>query len=172
MGWGSILSAIKNPKNLLDLGTMLGSRAQTGANNRGALLEALLAEEAIGGQNDNNYYDNLTARSVEDRASQTDAWRKLQQGDYVAQGTGPQTPMLSPYSKAITPRTSPELMAGAEALRTAAQNRLVNGSPLPAITRRTFTAPDDVLHPGTAEKIFDTGSSLAQIIGFLRGGRK
>ncbi len=172
MGIGSsLLNFIKNPKNLLDLGQVLGSRGQTDASNRGAMLEALLASGALENQGTSDYERALVDKSVDDRASATDAWKKVQYGDYARSPAARQTPMLSPYSKALAPRMGPDSLAAAEALATAARGRLEGGSTLPTPQPRRTVDAASLGKPGTGESILNNASTLASIWGLLRRGK-
>src|SRR5689334_21075812 len=108
-GWGSVLAAMKNPKNLLNLGSMFSKGSQASANNRGAEIEALLAQEAIRNSEGRGYNADVINRDQANMEAQSDAWKKYLASQYV-QNWKP-TPGVSPYTRAIAPPSADTVAA-------------------------------------------------------------
>jgi hypothetical protein len=69
-------------------GSALGGAAEASAANRGSQLEAAALAEQLNQARQAQYVDQQLARSAEGRASGTNAWKKMQQAEYLANATG------------------------------------------------------------------------------------
>lgn len=161
---------------------VLGASADTAAHNRGVAMDAQQAEALFNLKQDEDYRNALIAREREGRESGTDAQRKLQQAEYIAnnQGyspisitTGGQSRKLPAYGFGPTQSTEAE-KAGAVGIRGEALKRLEGGNQLPAIPEPIPFEFEDK-EPSTFEEIAQwtvPGLSIWEAIERARKGRK
>lgn len=96
------------------LGKALSSGSQAAAGNRGAMMEALLAQDQM----------RLAGRQ-DDRSRESDAWKKMLHAGYV-KNVQPQGPMFSPYAKPVA-MPSDEARSSAGLLEAEMMKRLQPG---------------------------------------------
>lgn len=166
------------------VGAALGAGSQASATNRGQQfsgqmeLARLLQDRdyrmgTLNAQADNDFFDQTVRREEENRAGRGDAWKKLLSAQRV---TNPGArPQLSPYSVAPRQATHAETTA-ATALSEETRNRLLNGNPMPEVTRRTVTMGDplatvdpNLLRAGRGEQV--SGWLAALLSGYANSGR-
>jgi hypothetical protein len=175
---GSLSSLARSPEAYKAGANMLASGAETMANNRSASLDAATNQErlrqnqfGLDTQRQNSMFDELVARSQEGRASGTDAWKKMQYGDYVANGGSEYKPANGLPSYGFGPHASTDVeKQGAEALRAEAMQRLQGGNPIdiPAYPTTTpFTYDPKLTKGSTAEKLMGYGSAALGTWGAL-----
>lgn len=82
------------------VGAAAGGAGKAAAGQRAGRQEMEMEREGLRQGGEQAYIDALFGREQERRASAGDAWKKLQQADFLA-GGGTQTPGVSPYSKAV-----------------------------------------------------------------------
>ncbi len=145
-------------------GSGLAGASQASANNRGVALDAAMEQERLRQDQTNSYQDQLLRRSVDDRASLTDAFTKSVQANRVANTTGYTPPSLS-MVPGQGPSTLPNFGTGmkaptaqqssdASALYNQISPRLYQGSQLPALAPPTpYTNDPNLLKAGAGEKI-------------------
>lgn len=107
-------------------GQVAGSLADSAAANRGTKLDASQEQDRIN-----------TLRGVEDRNSQGDAWKRLQQAQYILNKKAGYTPAMTgagqvaSFGTAPTGAPSEDMMTGARGLSADTLRRLTEGSQLP-----------------------------------------
>jgi hypothetical protein len=149
-------------------GNMLGAGSQASAQNRGAAIEAALAQENLRQQAQRDYLQGLQTqfssemqRAGEVRSAEGDAWRKLQQAAYVSGAPASFSLNLAgPYSRGIAGPSAEERTAGT-GLRDEMTSRLSSlpgqyslPNAIPAPQAPTpFTVPEDLSRPSAWERI-------------------
>lgn len=123
---GASLGALV-PKIIGAGGVALGSLAKTQAANRGTQLGADMDMDRL-----------RLARAADDRASGTDAWKKLQQASYTQNRTPYQAPMVNGHQLSTFGfghgGSTPEELQGAQGMQKEVLARLTGGSQLPPLT--------------------------------------
>jgi hypothetical protein len=141
-------------------GTAASAYGKSAADNRGAQASIGMDTQVANNNAAAQYQDALNARATTNRASQDDAWKKLQQSSYVLNNTGSPGGQFSPYTRAIA-APSDDVKAGAKSLQDQTRDALMSGefntnggAPLPMpVDRSNFALPSNVVNPGTGEKI-------------------
>ena len=139
-------------------GSMLSGGAEQSANNRQSQLDASVFQNDINRRADDDFRNALVQREQEGRASGTDAWKKLQQTEYVAGGGREYTPgaAVGGHSYGFGPKATIDAeKTGAGQLRGEAQTRLQNGNPLPMPEKSKFMLDQNLLRPGAGETAMD-----------------
>lgn len=187
------------------VGSALGGAAKASASNRGTTIDAMIEQQRLrdgemNGANTANHNrdqlltdqqkqmaDELIARSQEGRASGNDAYKNMLHADYTANRTANYKPAmvngktLADYG--FGPKaSSADAIAGANAFKGEAMNRLQNGNPIPepaAMPTPTavqtaptpFTIDPKLMQSGMFEKIAGiagTGMSTFDYLNQLR----
>lgn len=117
--------AAKVPDFIGPAASMLTSGAQADAANRGTQIDVNLEQEKLRQQADRTFIDQMIARSAEDRAGQSDAWKKLQQSSYISGWKQP-TAKFSPYAADLV-APGADVVAGANALKDQTRDSLMSG---------------------------------------------
>ena len=170
-GGGNYGDAIS--KLLSAAGAGISGATSAAASNRGVQLEAAIAQEKLRQEQQANYEQQLINRSVDDRASGTDAFIKSVQANRVLNSTGYKPAMLeqrpgaglSALPSFGTGMAAPtEQMRGdASALQNEIAKRLYDGSQLPALERPLpYTNDPELLRAGGGERI---GNWLGPLLG-------
>lgn len=161
------------------VGAAMGAGSQANANNRGQqftgqleMARILNERNRLNADADNDFFNQTVAREQENRAGRQDAWRKLLSAQRVT-NPGAQ-PNLSPYAIAPRQATHAETTA-ATALSEEVRNRLINGNPMPEVTRRTVSDPMALIDPkllkaGKGESISGWLSALLDGYSAAAGG--
>jgi hypothetical protein len=136
-------------------GDMASAGAETAAGNRGTKLDASLVEESLNQNRKRDFMDQLIARSQEGRTSSTDAWKKLQQGEYLGTATEGYKPKNGLPSYGFGPKaaTESERLAGAS-MRDESLKRFREGNPIPEVQDPgQFKLNPEYMNAGMWEKL-------------------
>src|SRR5262245_50525344 len=100
-------------------GDVLAAGADAAASNRSAQLDAAMTQEQLNQQRQRNHREAQHARAQDQRASGSDAWRKMQQAEYL---------------KNAKTATATERIAAEEFAKEAMKRIQAGDSLLPAVT--------------------------------------
>jgi hypothetical protein len=115
-------------------GDMASAGSQAAAHNRGTKLDAQLYEEQANQARQQNFIDQLAQRAQEGRASGTDAWKKLQQAEYLGTATEGYKPKNGLPSYGFGPKAATESeRLGAASMRDESLQRFREGNSIPEI---------------------------------------
>jgi hypothetical protein len=170
-GGGSLAALGKFAPVLAAAGAGAGAASNAMAGNRGAQIEAQLAQEDMRLRQSRDFYDQMLAREDEGRRSGADAWKRLMQVEYMSGAKGYEPPAgLKSFGFGPKAPTETEL-AGAHQVRDEVQKRLYGGNPVPAPTKPTpFTIDPKLLKSGIWEKILGIAGPAAQALGSFGEG--
>lgn len=147
------------------LGAGTGAISQAKASNRGATFEGQSELARLLMERDNSYYNNVLAREQDNRASGTDAFRKLLAAQRV---TSPaQAPNVSPYSMPARMPTDAE-RTGADALTREVMARLEGGPSMPMPEKTPINVDPSLLKAGTGETTLGYLSALLPLLDQLK----
>ncbi len=152
-------------------GTVLAGAGAASAANRDAKLSATMDQNAQNIQAQNAFQNQLLARSAENRAGQSDAWKKLQQSSYV-KNWKPSGTSFSPYTRSLV-APSEDVRAGADALMGQTRDSLMSGryndggAPLAMPTNMQGTVDPSLVNPSMWEKIFNVAGPGMDVLGSL-----
>lgn len=154
-GGFSALSGLLGGKALGAAGTAISAASNSAAHNRGVTLDANLTGDQL-----------AVNRQAEDRTERDDAFKRLQQADYLANRTqGYQAPTLHGqplYDPGFGYKAStPTEVSGANGMRDELLKRLQGGSQLPVTDVNQFTKPS------TAERIGGYAAPAFSVLGGL-----
>lgn len=143
-------------------GPALSNRAQASAENRGTTLDAQALMTQLQQMADAQYNRDSLAREQEGRIGRDDAWKKLQNAQYVQTGTQNYTaPKVSIAGASMPsfgfgPRAATDVeRQGAMAMEAEVMKRLLEGNPLPQVTRREPEMDMRLTKPTGAERLQD-----------------
>jgi hypothetical protein len=145
-------------------GKGLGAISQAQASNRGARAAGQLDYDQNVIAAEREYNSALNDRQREDRDERGDAWRRLQQAEYVLNrqaGTAPGYLADTPYYKTGTKATTEGERQGAEGLKREVMLRLMEGSQLPDVQRAAIT-PRDEFNKNLKPSAWETIAGYAQ----------
>lgn len=158
-------------------GRALGKGSQAAADNRSAGVESAALAEQLNQSRQRSFLEQMLAREQEGRAGSTDAWKKLQQAEYMTQA-GPYTAptvtsqgkptQLASFGFGPKAATGNEL-AGADALKTEALKRLQGGNPMPEVKDPgQFQFDPNLMKPGMFERLAGLAGPVLSGLGGLR----
>jgi hypothetical protein len=163
-GGGGIWGALKKflPDILGGAGRAASGAAQASANNRGAQLDAEMEAKKLNQQAYRDWYNQMVERETTGVGVRNDAWKAVQQGDYVENWKAP-TQKFSPYTRDLEAPSDAMRQAGG-ARRDDARSRLT-GYSLPEPERQTYNLDPKLLEGSIWEKLLGYGGAAGEAIG-------
>lgn len=151
VGGGGIMGALGGAGGFAKLAGMASSMGKTAAANRGTALEASQVQDQIN-----------TSRGAEDRASQGDAWKRLQEASYLQNKKGgyANTANLPTFGTTTPFNADPAIAQGAGGMKDEVMRRLMGNSLLPQTTNAAAMSK-----PGMFEKLMNVAGPAMAYMG-------
>jgi len=157
-GWGDLVQAG---------GRILQGGADASAANRGTQLEAEMAGNQLNQTAYNSWMQQLRDREATGAATRNDAWKAVQQGQYVSDWKQP-TQKFSPYTRDLQ-GPSDEMRNAGRVRQDDAFSRLA-GNPIPMPEQQRFNLDPKLLQGSAWEKLQGYLGTGMDVAGDLMGG--